>query len=353
VSADPDKVVDQITNHSTGRDQTAYPLSDHGSAGIPSKYQSIPARGSHDLQHPGFCERYTAGMKSISTFSLVAKAANGDLGVAVASKFLAVGSAVPWVTGGVGAVATQSYANTSYGPRALQAMANRTSLEEIAAEFSRSDEGIAQRQYGLVNAAGQALTFTGSACHNWAGGRTGAGYAAQGNLLAGPQVVDALANTFETRTDLEFPTRMLAALLAADRAGGDMRGRQSAALYIARVDGGYGGFNDRYIDLRVDDHVDPVVELERLLSIQRLLFERPKESDLLPLTGETARRLMQILVKLEHLKTVPTSWDETAQNALESLAGIENLEERIVAPRDGNYFVDPIMLEFLEDKFGR
>jgi uncharacterized Ntn-hydrolase superfamily protein len=291
-------------------------------------------------------------MKSISTFSLVAKASNGDLGVAVASKFLAVGSAVPWVTGDVGAVATQSYANTSYGPRALQAMANGTSLEEIAAEFSSSDDGIAQRQYGLVNAAGQAFTFTGDACHAWAGGRTGIGYAAQGNLLAGPQVVDALADTFETRTDLEFPERMMTALLAADRAGGDRRGRQSAALYIARVEGGYSGFNDRYIDLRVDDHSDPVIELERLLDIQRLLFERPKESDLLPLEDETARRLMRILAKLGHLQSEPGRWNETVQHALESLAGIENLEERIVAPRDGNYFVDPIMLGFLEQKFG-
>ena len=291
-------------------------------------------------------------MKSISTFSLVAKANNGDLGVAVASKFLAVGSAVPWVTGSVGAVATQSYANTSYGPRALQAMANGVALEEIAAEFSRSDDGITQRQYGLVNASGQAFTFTGSACHAWAGGRTGAGYAAQGNLLAGPQVVDALAETFEARGDLEFPERMLAALLAADRAGGDMRGRQSAALYVARTNGGYGGFNDRYIDLRVDDHDDPVIELGRLLSIQRLLFERPKESDLLPLEGEMAQRLMRILVRLGHLQSEPARWDERAQKALESLAGIENLEERIVAPRDGNYFVDRIMLGFLEQKFG-
>jgi uncharacterized Ntn-hydrolase superfamily protein len=290
-------------------------------------------------------------MKSISTFSLVAKADNGDLGVAVASKFLAVGSAVPWVVGDVGAVATQSYANTSYGPRALKLMVNGMGLKEIAAEFSRSDDGIAQRQYGLVNAAGQAFTFTGDACHAWAGGRTGIGYAAQGNLLAGPQVVDALAETFEARTDLEFPERMMTALLAADRAGGDMRGRQSAALYIARVDGGYGGFNDRYIDLRVDDHSDPVIELERLLSIQRLLFERPKESDLLPLEGETAQRLTRILVKLGHLQSEPISWNETAQHALESLAGIENLEERIVAPRSENYFVDPIMLKFLENKF--
>jgi uncharacterized Ntn-hydrolase superfamily protein len=292
-------------------------------------------------------------MKSISTFSLVARASNGDLGVAVASKFLAVGSVVPWVTGGIGAVATQSYANTSYGPRALQAMANGTSLEEIAAEFSRSDDGIAQRQYGLVNAAGQAFSFTGDDCHAWAGGRTGIGYAAQGNLLAGPQVVDALAQTFEARTDLEFLERMLTALLAADRAGGDMRGRQSAALYIARVNGGYGRFNDRYLDLRVDDHNDPVIELERLLGIQRLLFERPKESALQPLEGEMAQGLMRILVKLGHLQTAPVSWNEVAQHALESLAGIENLEERIVAPRDGKYFVDPILLGFLEDKFGR
>ena len=291
-------------------------------------------------------------MKSISTFSLVARADNGDLGVAVASKFLAVGSAVPWVSGGVGAVATQSYANTSYGPRALQAMANGVGLEEIGAEFSRSDDGVAQRQYGLVNASGQAFSFTGDACHAWAGGRIGPGYAAQGNLLAGPQVVDALAETFEARGDLEFPERLLAALLAADRAGGDMRGRQSAALYVARVDGGYGGFNDRYIDLRVDDHTDPVIELERILGIQRLLFERPKESDLLPLEGEMVQRLTRILVKLGHLQSETASWNEHAQRALESLAGIENLEERIVAPRDGHYFVDPIMLGFLEDKFG-
>jgi uncharacterized Ntn-hydrolase superfamily protein len=204
----------------------------------------------------------------------------------------------------------------------------------------------------LVDASGRAFTFTGDGCHAWAGGRVGAGYAAQGNLLAGPQVVGALADTFEARVDLEFPERMLAALLAADRAGGDRRGRQSAALYVARVEGGYGGFNDRYIDLRVDDHVDPVVELERLLGIQRLLFERPKESDLLPLEGETSQRLLRILVRFGHLHSEPANWDATAQAALESLAGVENLEERIVAPRDGRYFVDPIMLRFLEQKFG-
>ena len=296
----------------------------------------------------------TVELPCVSTFSIAARdPATGDLGVAVASKFLAVGSAVPWVTGGVGAVATQSYANTSFGPRALKMMAEGKSLSEIALEFERTDDGIAQRQYGLVNSAGEAFTFTGSACHAWAGGRTGAGYAAQGNILTGPEVVDALADTFERGSGLAFPERLLGALLAADRAGGDSRGRQSAALYIARVNGGYAGFNDRYIDLRVDDHSDPVVELQRLLGIQRLLFEKPKPADLLPLEGDLSVRLERILIRTGHLQGEPgPNWCEDSQKALESLAGIENLEERMVAVQDGRYLVDRTVLEYLEDKFG-
>lgn len=289
-----------------------------------------------------------SNIRRVSTFSIVARdAVTGDLGVAVASKFLAVGAVVPWVMGGLGAVATQSYANTSFGPRALELMGAGWNLEDIAAEFEANDAEYQQRQYGLVNSSGESFSFTGSKCHAWAGGRTGAGYAAQGNLLAGVQVVDALAETFERNSSLPLSERLLASLLAADRAGGDARGRQSAALYVARVKGGYAGFNDRMIDLRVDDHSDPVPELQRLLSIHRLLFERPNLEHLIPLEGEIVLRLERVLVKAGFLKTVGEHWSEESQQALLALAGVENLEERMVEAGK----IDPVVLEYLEQKF--
>ena len=289
-----------------------------------------------------------SNIRRVSTFSIVARdAVTGDLGVAVASKFLAVGAVVPWVMGGLGAVATQSYANTSFGPRALELMGAGWNLEDIAAEFEANDAEYQQRQYGLVNSSGESFSFTGSKCRAWAGGRTGAGYAAQGNLLAGVQVVDALAETFERNSSLPLSERLLASLLAADRAGGDARGRQSAALYVARVKGGYAGFNDRMIDLRVDDHSDPVPELQRLLSIHRLLFERPNLEHLIPLEGEIVLRLERVLVKAGFLKTVGEHWSEELQQALLALAGVENLEERMVEAGK----IDPVVLEYLEQKF--
>jgi uncharacterized Ntn-hydrolase superfamily protein len=298
--------------------------------------------------------------RRVATFSIVARdSVTGDLGVAVASKFLAVGAVVPWVMGGLGAVATQSYANTSFGPRALELMGAGWSLEDIAAEFEANDAEYQQRQYGLVNSRGEGFSFTGSGCHAWAGGRAaraergmdgsmGAGYAAQGNLLAGAEVVDALAETFEQNSSLPFPERLLASLLAADQAGGDARGRQSAALYVARVKGGYAGFNDRMIDLRLDDHGDPIPELQRLLSIHRLLFERPNTENLIPLEGEIVLRLERVLVKAGFLKTEPgTQWREESQQALLALAGVENLEERMVEAGK----LDLTVLEYLERKF--
>jgi uncharacterized Ntn-hydrolase superfamily protein len=287
-------------------------------------------------------------IKRVATFSIVARdSVTGDLGVAVASKFLAVGAVVPWVMGGLGAVATQSYANTSFGPRALELMGAGWSLDDIAAEFEANDTEYQQRQYGLVNSSGEGFSFTGSGCHAWAGDRTGEGYATQGNLLAGAHVVDAIAETFE-RSSLAFPERLLAALLAGDRAGGDARGRQSAALYVARVKGGYAGFNDRMIDLRIDDHSDPVPELQRLLSIHRLLFERPNPENLIPLEGEIVLRLERVLFKAGFLKTEPgTQWCEESQQALLAIAGVENLEERMVEAGK----LDPVVLEYLERKF--
>jgi uncharacterized Ntn-hydrolase superfamily protein len=285
-------------------------------------------------------------MRSINTFSIVARdETNGDLGVAVASKFLAVGSVVPWVRAGVGAVATQSYANTSFGTGALERLQSGTDLESIAAVFAQNDKEYQMRQYGMVAADGSSFTFTGSSCHAWAGGRTGQNFAAQGNLLTGPEVVDALADVFLT-SSLPLPERLLAALLAADRAGGDARGRQSAALYIARERGGYAELNDRYIDLRVDEHPDPVPELQRLLSIHRLLFERPNENALLELKDEIATRMLEVLKRAGRFEG--STWSDAAQAKLEDLAGMENLEERF--PKPG--FIDPVALNYLEQKYG-
>jgi uncharacterized Ntn-hydrolase superfamily protein len=284
-------------------------------------------------------------MTPISTFSLVAKDPNShDLGVVVASKFLAVGSVVPWVRAGVGAVAAQSYANTSFAGFALEQMQTGASVAQILRQFAAQDPEHQSRQYGVVAANGESLSFTGSECHPWAGGLAGKNYAAQGNLLAGAEVVQALANTFLQRTDLPFPERLLESLKAADHAGGDARGRQSAALYVARASGGYAGFNDRYIDLRVDDHPTPTLELGRLLQIHRLLFERPDPEALLPITGTLQSRLLEIL---RRSGTELPIWDNSAQNALSALVGKENLEERFT--KTG--FIDPVALAYLEQKF--
>ncbi|MFA5550840.1 MAG: DUF1028 domain-containing protein [Trueperaceae bacterium] len=214
----------------------------------------------------------------VATFSLVARdPASGNLGVAVASKFLAVGSIVPTATAGVGAFASQAKSNTTFGPTALRALAEGRSLESIAADLAASDAEYQHRQYGLVTAQGASYSHTGSACLPWAGGRTGPDYAAQGNILSGPEVLDALADTWLAGTE-PFPERLLKALAAADRAGGDSRGRQSAALYVVGPGLGYGGRSDRWIDLRVDDHPQPIGELERLLGVFRSTFAEPVRS---------------------------------------------------------------------------
>ena len=287
--------------------------------------------------------------KAVSTFSIVAfDAESGDLGVATASKFLAVGSVVPFAEAGLGAVATQSYANTTFGPRTIMALRGGISLELIHQAFAESDAQHSQRQYGLVDASGRAFTFTGPDCHPWAGGRTGEGYAAQGNLLTGPEVVDALAETFEG-SEGPLADRLVAALEAADAAGGDQRGRQSAALLVVRKGGGYGGFNDRYIDLRVDDHEAPVTELVRLLGLQRVFFERPRSMDLLAIDADVVRRLRRVLRASGYLSAQPEAeaWDESSERALRELVGTENLEERLVEMGQ----IDRVVLQYLEGKY--
>ncbi len=285
-------------------------------------------------------------MRPVSTFSLVARdAGSGDLGVVVASKFLAVGAVVPYAEADVGAVATQSYANTSYGPRAMAALRAGVPLDLIHESFAATDDQHAMRQYGVVDASGRSLSFTGDACHPWAGGIARDGFAAQGNLLAGPEVVEALADTFEASHG-ELADRLVAALSAGDEAGGDRRGRQGAALLVVRAGGGYGGFNDRYIDLRVDDHPAPVARLGELLTLHRLYFERPREEDLLLLEGEALDRLLGVLERAGRHRA-EDGWGPEAVRALQDLAGVENLEERLTHQDR----VDRVALEHLERRY--
>lgn len=282
----------------------------------------------------------------VHTFSLVARdEQTGDLGIAVASKFLAVGFVVPWAKAGVGAVATQSYVNPRFGPIALALMEAGAGPEDILAVFARNDPGLAKRQFGYVLASGESLSFTGQECHGWAGGRWGSGYAAQGNLLAGPEVVEALERTFLTRTDLPFPERLLESLFQADRAGGDKRGRQSAALLVVGEGKGYGGM-ERWIDLRVDDHPDPVLELQRLLGIHRLLFGEGEPARLL--NPEEISRIQTLLSRQGHY-TGPISgvWDQATERAFTTLIGMENLEERY----SGGPALDEEVLAYLKEKF--
>lgn len=210
----------------------------------------------------------------IATFSVAARdPLTGDLGVVVASKFLAVGAYVPTARAGVGAIASQAAGNTTYGHRALAILGSGGTVADCAAEFKASDEGIETRQFGIVAADGSSLTFTGAEANSWAGGVSGEGFAAQGNILTGPEVVDAMVAEL-AHLELEFPERLVAALNAGDEAGGDSRGRQSAALLVVSEGRGFGGHTDRWIDLRVDDHVDPVAELSRLLALHREFFGR-------------------------------------------------------------------------------
>jgi len=217
------------------------------------------------------------GAPPVATFSIVAfDPETKELGVAVASKFPAVGGVVPWAKAGVGAVATQSAANTTYGPDGLALLAKGAQPAEVLEILTRQDPGKAHRQIGLIDAQGRADTFTGERCNAWAGGKTGVHYAAQGNLLAGPEVVDAMAKAFEETKGL-LSHRLLAALTAGQEAGGDKRGRQSAALLIVREGWGYADLNDRFRDVRVDNHETPIAELRKALEAHAAVFRHPEK----------------------------------------------------------------------------
>lgn len=257
------------------------------------------------------------------TFSIVAcDLEEGTWGVAVASKFPAVGAVVPWAQAVIGAVATQSFANTSFGPRGLALMATGLSAKEVLACLLENDADKDLRQVGLVDAKGGSATFTGAGCFNWAGGITGKGYAIQGNILKSGRVVPAMEKTF-LKTKGSLPKRLHAALLAGDRAGGDKRGRQSAALYVVKPNGGYGGYLDRWIDYRVDDHNDPVPRLGELLGMHDLYFGKSPEAERVAIKGKVQEQLSDILVDAGYLKK-----GKIFKNAFNEFIGNENFEER-------------------------
>ncbi|MBT9260113.1 MAG: DUF1028 domain-containing protein [Clostridiales bacterium] len=285
--------------------------------------------------------------KCVATFSIVAADLEaGEWGVAVASKFLAVGSVVPWARASVGAVATQSYAHTGFGPQGLSLMEKGLSARKTLEALLADDPQRELRQVGLVDSRGEAATFTGKDCHPWAGGKTGPGWAAQGNILAGPQVVEAMGEAFE-KSRGPLAERLLAALKAGDNAGGDRRGRQSAALIVVKEKGGYGGFNDRYIDLRVDDHPRPVDELQRLYRAWRLYFA-PSEDEPLALEGRLLQELQEIMAKLGYYRgSITGEWDAATREAYRALIGSENFEERL--PFDARH-IYPDILQYLREK---
>ncbi len=263
------------------------------------------------------------------TFSIVAfDGETGDLGVAVASKFPCVGAVVPWAKAGVGAVATQSWANTDFGPDGLRLMAGGLPADAALHAVLEPDGDREERQVGFVDVYGGAASFTGANCMDWAGGRTGDAFAVQGNILAGGDVVESLAATF-MRTEGDLCDRLLAALLAGDAAGGDRRGKQSAAMLVVREGGGYEGRNDRYIDLRVDDHPDAPAELARLFTVwdTTMLIRTDEPLEGTPeLIGELQRRLAAVGV-FDSDKT--GSLDDATVAALSEWAGRYNLEGRL------------------------
>ena len=286
------------------------------------------------------------GSPPIATFSIVAyDPATGDLGVAVTSKFPAVGSGVPWAKAGVGAVATQAAANLAFGEEGLKLMARGLSAQAALQKVVHADAGREDRQVGMVDAKGKAATFTGKNCFTWAGGKTGEHYAVQGNILVGPETVEAMAKSFEASKG-ELADRLLLALDAGQAAGGDRRGRESAALLVVRKGAGYGGKGDRWVDLRVDDNPEPLREMRRLLEIHHLYFGRTDRSRVHNIDSMLATELQQMLARRGFYKgPIDGRYDAATRKALEDYMGWENLEERI--QKDDT--LDDVVLRYIRE----
>lgn len=261
-----------------------------------------------------------------------------EWGIAVQSKFLGVGSVVPFAKAGVGAVATQSYANTSYGPHALQLMEEGKTAEEALDIITKDDPERPLRQVGLIDAGGNAATFTGEGCYDWAGGLTGKHFTVQGNILVDGNTVKAMADTFESTTG-SLAERLLHALDAGQDAGGDSRGMQSAALLVVKESGGYGGFNDRYIDLRVDDHASPIKELKRIYLMHQLYFKESEPGRVVLLEGEIHDDVERELTRLGYAKE-----RQSLHQSLKDYLHTENFEMR---EQDENY-IDLDVLDYMK-----
>ena len=281
----------------------------------------------------------------VSTFSIVGfDPQTGEVGIAVQSKFLAAGSVVPWARAGLGAIAVQSWSNTAYVESAFKMMADGVHPEEIMKTLTDNDELCALRQVGIVDCKGQSATFSGDECMEWAGGICGPNFAAQGNILVGRETVEAMAATFNA-SEGDLSERLVLALASGQKAGGDRRGMQSAALYIAKEGGGYGGYNDRYVDIRVDDHPDPINELRRILTLWRLQFFKTKPGNTVLIKGEVKKFILGILTKEGYYSgAADEEWNQTMQKAFTAYSLTENFEEREV--EEG--YIDREVLEYLQ-----
>lgn len=272
----------------------------------------------------------------VATYSIAAcDLGAGEWGVATQSKFLAVGSVVPWAEPNVGAIATQAYANPRYGPEGLELLQAGGSAQEVVDALTAADDGRDHRQLGVVDRHGGGATFTGSECNDWAGGRTGEGYAAQGNILVSGDTVDAIARTFEGNAGRPLAIRLIECLAAGQAAGGDSRGQQSAALLVVAKNGGYGALSDVLVDLRVDDHERPIPELDRLYGLHQAIFGKTPADEWLAVDDVLGAEIGERLAGL--------GYDGDLGDAFFRWAGTENLEERI----DGVERIDPVVLEEL------
>jgi uncharacterized Ntn-hydrolase superfamily protein len=282
-----------------------------------------------------------ARSRVVATYSIVACDLDaGQWGVAVQSKFLAVGSVVPWAEPQIGAVATQAWANPRYGPDGLSLLRQGKTADEVVQALTAADDGRAHRQLGVVDATGRSATYTGAECNDWAGGRTGECYAAQGNILVSGDTVDAMALMFESNARLQLAERLIECLAAAQAAGGDSRGQQSAALLVVEKDAGYGNLSDTIVDLRVDDHELPIAELRRIYSLHEELFGTTPADDWLEVDDALAAELRDRLRAL--------GYEGELEQAFNSWAGTANLEERI----DGIGRIDPVVLDALRRESG-
>jgi uncharacterized Ntn-hydrolase superfamily protein len=292
-------------------------------------------------------------MQRIATFSIVAyDPVQQEWGVAVQSKFLAAAAVVSWARAEAGAVATQSYANVTYGLRGLDMMEKGMSAEEVIQTLVSEDEKKALRQVGMVDRNGRAVAYTGSECTDWAGHVVGDGYACQGNILV-PGTVEAMAKRFEESRSTppvgsELADWLVEALAAGQVAGGDRRGRQAAGVLVVRKNGGYGKDNDRYLDLRVDDDPEPIARLKKLVELHHLYFGQVDPNEALPL-ADLAGELQELLHRTGHYDGPRNGlFSEETRKALRALVGTENLEERWNGEGDQ---IDRKVVEYLRDKF--